>query len=116
MNEARPLPPRAPGTVITLHPSDRARLREVRLAKVPTARPGPGKPSRLAALAALAPARPLLAALFVGSGPRRPAQNFETAVSFAVMNSRRAGCPSRVARIPRSMAGAISPASTTRSP
>ena len=43
-------------------------------------------------------------------------QNFETEVSLAVMNSRRAGCPSRVARIPRSMAGTISPGSVTRSP
>ena len=45
-----------------------------------------------------------------------PDQNFETEVSLAVMNSRRAGCPSRVARIPRSMAGTISPGSVTRSP
>ena len=45
-----------------------------------------------------------------------PDQNLETEVSFAVMNSRRAGWPSRVARIPRSMAGTISPGSVTRSP
>ena len=48
--------------------------------------------------------------------PPSGGQNFETEVSLSVMNSRRAGCPSRVARIPRSMAGTISPGSVTRSP
>ena len=67
---------------------------------------------------------PTVSAL-AGGAARRPSrpppggsepQNFETDVSLAVMNSRRAGCPSRVARIPRSMAGTISAGSVTRSP
>ena len=58
-------------------------------------------------------ARPMRAVL---SPSQQDPQNFETEVSLSVMNSRRAGCPSRVARIPRSMAGTISPGSVTRSP
>ena len=40
----------------------------------------------------------------------------EKSISFWVMNSSSAGWPSRVARIPRRMAGTISPGVVTRSP
>ncbi len=43
-------------------------------------------------------------------------QNFEIAVSLAVMNSTSAGTPSRVLSIPRRIAGTISARSVTRSP
>jgi hypothetical protein len=43
-------------------------------------------------------------------------QNFETRVSFAVMNSSRAGLPACVCSIPRWIAALISPGWVTRSP
>jgi len=50
------------------------------------------------------------------SGRGQAAQNFETRVSFAVMNSSRAGLPACVCSMPRRIAALISPGWVTRSP
>jgi len=68
------------------------------------------QPHRVAAVRQ-ARQRPRVDALVLGGR-----QKIEKSVAFSVMNSRRAGVPSRVFSTARVMAGTISPGSVTRSP